>query len=74
VFKLNNIRLKGDDSSTRIMYYAEAKTWLILLILIFLLLNVAIGAADGFLAYLRYDDLRKSVRAALGEIGAKRVQ
>jgi uncharacterized integral membrane protein len=72
-FKLT-IRLREVGNSTRILYYAEAKTWLVLLILILLLLNAAIGAAAGFLAYLRYDDMRRSVRAALSEVGARRVR
>ncbi len=65
------LKFKGEDGRTRIFYYAEAKTWLILVVVILLAINVAVGALAAFLAYLKYDDLKKTINAAIASLGAK---
>ena len=67
-----SVRGSGSGSS-RIFYYAEPKTWLVIAAVILLAVNVALGLAVGIIAYIKYDDTRRAVRAALSELGARQV-
>ncbi|ABM80135.1 hypothetical protein [Hyperthermus butylicus] len=68
------LTLRGEESGeTRIFYYAEAKTWLVVAAILLLIIHVALSLAVGLIAYLKYDDARKAVRAALSELGTRQV-
>ena len=67
------LSVRGSGGSSRIFYYAEPKTWLVIAAVILLAVNVALGLAVGIIAYIKYDDTRKAVRSALSERGARQV-
>ncbi|ALL01413.1 hypothetical protein Pyrde_1367 [Pyrodictium delaneyi] len=64
---------RDTDGTLRVLYYAEPKTWLVAAIIILLVINVALGLAVAAIAYLKYDEARKAVKASLNELKARQI-